>query len=177
MVVLTVQMFVLMILLMFLNQTYREEQARAAEKTRRLETDGPPFDGSGLTVKIPSAPSSPEKKTTKDASPKTPTTTTQEGAFGGGGGHQAEASSSSSPSTASSASATAAAAVASTTFLKLHEQTECVICLETVPDVIFLPCGHVCGCQNCAEPLKECPLCRQEIAFKLAVGAATRAAA
>jgi len=153
-------------------ETYGEEQDRAAEKTRRLEPDHLSVGEGGLTVQIPSAPPSPEKKPPKTTTPtKTTTTTTptEAGAFG------AEAGASSSPSSASSVPGITSPPVG-TTFLKLHEQTECVICMETVPDVIFLPCGHVCGCQACAEPLAECPLCRQDIAAKLVVGAGKRTA-
>lgn len=38
--------------------------------------------------------------------------------------------------------------------------TECVVCLDRMSEVIFLPCGHVCTCPLCSAPLTECPLCR-----------------
>ncbi|KAK3088307.1 hypothetical protein FSP39_017332 [Pinctada imbricata] len=41
--------------------------------------------------------------------------------------------------------------------------SECVVCLDKVSDVLFLYCGHVCVCSNCCAPLKECPLCRAQI--------------
>ncbi|KAM6985149.1 E3 ubiquitin-protein ligase LRSAM1 [Aplochiton taeniatus] len=41
--------------------------------------------------------------------------------------------------------------------------TECVVCMETGCQVIFLPCGHVCCCQVCSDALRSCPLCRGEI--------------
>lgn len=159
-------------------QVYREEQERAAEKTRRLEgnrsTDHLSVGETGLTVKIPSAPPSPPEKKKSWSPPPPPTTkdTCEDDA------------SASSLTTASSlavvsptASITGAAtSAASATIVKLHEQTECVICMEVVPNVIFLPCGHVCGCSACAEPLKECPLCRQEIRTKLIVGGGSRIA-
>lgn len=37
---------------------------------------------------------------------------------------------------------------------------ECVICMETESQLIFLPCGHVCCCQVCSDALQSCPLCR-----------------
>ncbi|XP_069578055.1 E3 ubiquitin-protein ligase LRSAM1 isoform X2 [Brachyistius frenatus] len=41
--------------------------------------------------------------------------------------------------------------------------SECVVCMETGSRVIFLPCGHVCCCQVCADALQNCPLCRAAI--------------
>ncbi|KAM5258961.1 E3 ubiquitin-protein ligase LRSAM1 isoform 2-T4 [Hipposideros larvatus] len=53
---------------------------------------------------------------------------------------------------------------------ELEVQTsECVVCLEREAQMIFLNCGHVCCCQQCCQPLRTCPLCRQEIAQRLRV--------
>uniref|UniRef100_A0A7N8WIY5 Leucine rich repeat and sterile alpha motif containing 1 n=1 Tax=Mastacembelus armatus TaxID=205130 RepID=A0A7N8WIY5_9TELE len=41
--------------------------------------------------------------------------------------------------------------------------SECVVCMETGAQVIFLPCGHVCCCQVCSNILQNCPLCRSSI--------------
>ncbi|XP_022357278.1 E3 ubiquitin-protein ligase LRSAM1 isoform X1 [Enhydra lutris kenyoni] len=41
--------------------------------------------------------------------------------------------------------------------------SECVVCLEREAQMIFLNCGHVCCCPQCCQPLRTCPLCRQEI--------------
>ncbi|XP_055731287.1 E3 ubiquitin-protein ligase LRSAM1 isoform X3 [Salvelinus fontinalis] len=45
--------------------------------------------------------------------------------------------------------------------------SECVVCMETGSQVIFLPCGHVCCCQMCSDALQTCPLCRSNIAQHL----------
>ncbi|NXE67365.1 LRSM1 ligase, partial [Calcarius ornatus] len=45
-----------------------------------------------------------------------------------------------------------------------ERKSECVVCMEQEPQMIFLPCGHVCCCQGCCERLPSCPLCRQDIA-------------
>uniref|UniRef100_A0A8C3UW30 Leucine rich repeat and sterile alpha motif containing 1 n=1 Tax=Catharus ustulatus TaxID=91951 RepID=A0A8C3UW30_CATUS len=37
------------------------------------------------------------------------------------------------------------------------------------PQMIFLPCGHVCCCQGCCERLHSCPLCRQDIAQRIRI--------
>ncbi|XP_008285564.1 E3 ubiquitin-protein ligase LRSAM1 [Stegastes partitus] len=45
--------------------------------------------------------------------------------------------------------------------------SECVVCMETGSQVIFLPCGHVCCCQVCSEALQNCPLCRSNISQRI----------
>ena len=52
---------------------------------------------------------------------------------------------------------------------KVYESkgTECVICMDKGYEVVFVPCGHYCLCENCAnqilETTKKCPLCRQTV--------------
>jgi len=52
---------------------------------------------------------------------------------------------------------------------KIHEPTtiqsitttECVVCLDSHCEVIFLPCGHMCCCAGCSGKVTtECPMCR-----------------
>ncbi|XP_042365780.1 E3 ubiquitin-protein ligase LRSAM1 [Plectropomus leopardus] len=45
--------------------------------------------------------------------------------------------------------------------------SECVVCMETGSQIIFLPCGHVCCCQVCSEALQNCPLCRSTISQRV----------
>lgn len=45
--------------------------------------------------------------------------------------------------------------------------SECVVCMETGAQVIFLPCGHVCCCQVCSDALQSCPLCRSSISQRI----------
>ncbi|KAM5299915.1 E3 ubiquitin-protein ligase LRSAM1 isoform 5-T5 [Ctenodactylus gundi] len=53
---------------------------------------------------------------------------------------------------------------------ELEAQTsECVVCLEREAQMVFLTCGHVCCCQQCCQPLRTCPLCRQDIAQRLRI--------
>ncbi|CAH1994126.1 unnamed protein product [Acanthoscelides obtectus] len=40
---------------------------------------------------------------------------------------------------------------------------ECVICLDMECQIIFLPCGHLCCCQNCGSKIATCPLCRIDV--------------
>ncbi|KAH9489624.1 Baculoviral IAP repeat-containing protein 7-B [Bulinus truncatus] len=46
---------------------------------------------------------------------------------------------------------------------ELRDQTECKICLDKSVEIVFLPCGHLVSCTECAAALTLCPICRQEI--------------
>jgi len=46
---------------------------------------------------------------------------------------------------------------------RLKEQRTCKICMDGEVGVVFLPCGHLCSCVNCAPSLKDCPVCRRAI--------------
>ncbi|XP_043286149.1 E3 ubiquitin-protein ligase LRSAM1-like isoform X2 [Venturia canescens] len=46
--------------------------------------------------------------------------------------------------------------------------TECVVCLDSHCEVIFLPCGHLCCCAACSSKVTtECPMCRGLIQRKV----------
>ncbi|KAJ8315570.1 hypothetical protein KUTeg_007720 [Tegillarca granosa] len=44
-----------------------------------------------------------------------------------------------------------------------EDQTCCKICVEKEVSIVFLPCGHLCSCVECAPALKQCPICRATI--------------
>uniref|UniRef100_A0A182NZR0 RING-type domain-containing protein n=1 Tax=Anopheles epiroticus TaxID=199890 RepID=A0A182NZR0_9DIPT len=46
---------------------------------------------------------------------------------------------------------------------------ECVICMEQMVQVIFLPCGHMCCCSGCHIEIHDCPMCRAYIERKIKV--------
>ena len=46
---------------------------------------------------------------------------------------------------------------------QLEDQRQCKICLNSVADVVFVPCGHLCSCISCAQSLRKCPICRVKI--------------
>ncbi|KAK3912853.1 Apoptosis inhibitor IAP [Frankliniella fusca] len=43
----------------------------------------------------------------------------------------------------------------------LNDQTACKICYAEEIGVVFLPCGHLVSCVNCAPSLKTCAVCRK----------------
>jgi hypothetical protein len=45
----------------------------------------------------------------------------------------------------------------------LRQQTVCKICMVKDIEVVFLPCGHLVSCAECAGALKDCPVCRNVI--------------
>ena len=46
------------------------------------------------------------------------------------------------------------------------ELSKCCICYENNVNVIFLPCGHICCCENCTLSIIKCPLCRELVLYK-----------
>ena len=46
---------------------------------------------------------------------------------------------------------------------EMKDQTQCKICCEETVSIVFLPCGHLTACTQCAPALKSCPVCRTEI--------------
>jgi hypothetical protein len=43
------------------------------------------------------------------------------------------------------------------------QSTLCVICLDLQRNVLIQPCKHFCLCENCAQSVQQCPVCRNEI--------------
>lgn len=46
---------------------------------------------------------------------------------------------------------------------RLKEARLCKICMDNEVCIVFLPCGHLVTCVNCAHSIASCPLCRQTI--------------
>ena len=41
---------------------------------------------------------------------------------------------------------------------------ECVVCMSSESDIVFIPCGHFCTCAECGAKLnRRCPMCRAGI--------------
>lgn len=51
--------------------------------------------------------------------------------------------------------------------LRLWCSSECVICFEVTRLLVFVPCGHVCCCEQCSAGVNQCPLCRADVEGKL----------
>ncbi|XP_066595763.1 mitochondrial E3 ubiquitin protein ligase 1 [Prorops nasuta] len=49
----------------------------------------------------------------------------------------------------------------------LREDQICVVCHTNPREIILLPCGHVCICEDCSDDIKSsCPVCRGSITQK-----------
>ncbi|XP_052239929.1 uncharacterized protein LOC127850704 isoform X2 [Dreissena polymorpha] len=46
---------------------------------------------------------------------------------------------------------------------QLKEQTLCKVCLDNIVSIVFLPCGHLVTCADCAPALRKCPICRADV--------------
>lgn len=58
---------------------------------------------------------------------------------------------------------------------EVDENYLCIVCQSTPRCIVLMPCKHLCLCDNCSFTLtriyktNSCPVCRQEISFKLKV--------
>lgn len=51
----------------------------------------------------------------------------------------------------------------------LPENQLCVVCKQNPREVILLPCGHVCLCEDCSETIgTNCPVCRSQVTSQAA---------
>ncbi|KAK0063302.1 baculoviral IAP repeat-containing protein 3 [Biomphalaria pfeifferi] len=46
---------------------------------------------------------------------------------------------------------------------QLRQQTVCKICMDQEVAVVFLPCGHLVSCSECAIAMIDCPVCRTKV--------------
>uniref|UniRef100_A0A182SCC4 RING-type domain-containing protein n=1 Tax=Anopheles maculatus TaxID=74869 RepID=A0A182SCC4_9DIPT len=59
--------------------------------------------------------------------------------------------------------------VSSVTAAAVTQYAECVVCMEQLVQVIFIPCGHMCCCSGCHTEINDCPMCRAYIERKIKV--------
>ena len=45
----------------------------------------------------------------------------------------------------------------------------CCICLNDKPNIVFMPCKHLCSCLDCSNKVKKCPICRLKIKDKMKI--------
>ncbi len=45
----------------------------------------------------------------------------------------------------------------------LKDQRMCKVCMDAEANIVFLPCGHLVCCANCAPALRNCAVCRSLI--------------
>ena len=52
---------------------------------------------------------------------------------------------------------------------RLEDARLCRVCMEAEICFVFIPCGHICTCENCAlnGDLKNCPICRAKITKRI----------
>ncbi|XP_043337589.1 baculoviral IAP repeat-containing protein 2 isoform X1 [Cervus elaphus] len=43
---------------------------------------------------------------------------------------------------------------------RLQEERTCKVCMDKEVSIVFIPCGHLVVCQECAPSLRRCPICR-----------------
>jgi ankyrin repeat protein len=63
----------------------------------------------------------------------------------------------------------AAEAATQATAAKAEKENECVICMSSPRNTVFMPCGHTVACPKCAVRLEMCPICRAGIGDKVQI--------
>ncbi|XP_059390554.1 baculoviral IAP repeat-containing protein 2-like [Carassius carassius] len=43
---------------------------------------------------------------------------------------------------------------------RLQEERTCKVCMDKEVNIVFIPCGHLVVCKECAPSLSKCPICR-----------------
>uniref|UniRef100_K7E9I1 RING-type E3 ubiquitin transferase n=1 Tax=Ornithorhynchus anatinus TaxID=9258 RepID=K7E9I1_ORNAN len=43
---------------------------------------------------------------------------------------------------------------------RLQEERTCKVCMDRMVSIVFVPCGHLVVCTECAPNLQHCPICR-----------------
>ncbi|XP_072222377.1 baculoviral IAP repeat-containing protein 7 [Leuresthes tenuis] len=46
---------------------------------------------------------------------------------------------------------------------QLQEERTCKVCMDKMVSIVFIPCGHLVVCGDCAASLRHCPICRAVI--------------
>ncbi|NXS58471.1 BIR protein, partial [Brachypteracias leptosomus] len=46
---------------------------------------------------------------------------------------------------------------------RLQEERTCKVCMDKQVSIVFIPCGHLVVCKECAPSLRRCPICRGTI--------------
>lgn len=46
---------------------------------------------------------------------------------------------------------------------RLQEERTCKVCMDKEVCIVFIPCGHLVVCRDCAPSLRKCPICRGTI--------------
>uniref|UniRef100_A0A3Q3S310 RING-type E3 ubiquitin transferase n=1 Tax=Mastacembelus armatus TaxID=205130 RepID=A0A3Q3S310_9TELE len=46
---------------------------------------------------------------------------------------------------------------------QLQEERTCKVCMDKLVSIVFIPCGHLVVCGDCAASLRQCPICRAVI--------------
>ena len=52
---------------------------------------------------------------------------------------------------------------------EIEKETNCCVCINSAPAIVFIPCGHLCVCEECSKKCDVCPVCRNAIGSKIKV--------
>lgn len=52
---------------------------------------------------------------------------------------------------------------------EIEKDSNCCVCINSAPAIVFIPCGHLCACEECSKKCDVCPVCRNAIGSKIKV--------
>lgn len=52
---------------------------------------------------------------------------------------------------------------------EIEKDSNCCVCINSAPAIVFIPCGHLCACEECSKKCDVCPVCRNAIDSKIKV--------
>jgi len=52
---------------------------------------------------------------------------------------------------------------------KRKREFTCCVCMDSELKVVFIPCRHLCVCEECSGEIDHCPICRAHIVERLNV--------
>ncbi|KAI3410382.1 hypothetical protein GPALN_004483 [Globodera pallida] len=51
-----------------------------------------------------------------------------------------------------------------------QQQLQCVVCCDNKIETVYVPCGHACTCQKCADTVGDkCPICRSDDSWPIRI--------
>ncbi len=52
---------------------------------------------------------------------------------------------------------------------KQSEKEDCIVCMEKIREIVFIPCCHFLTCGDCSQKIGKCPLCSKRVEKNLKI--------
>ncbi|XP_075032812.1 baculoviral IAP repeat-containing protein 7 isoform X3 [Mixophyes fleayi] len=118
-----------------------------------IQSMGPGYIRSIQDIQFSSPESTPESRRSSDRSPNTPSSSVR----------IAEAPAQRASSEPEPQNEPETALSTEEQLRRLKEERICKVCMDREVSMVFVPCGHLVVCKDCAPNLRHCPICRATI--------------